>query len=153
MLCITFVCWDFIESAIDGRPIDDTVIDVVLVRGAILTCFFGSTLAYDFFMAFDLREIGETLAVFRSTFLLDAVAVTTVAVAIAVPPFVDNDNDDDDDDDDDGSVSIFVDMPFNVLVSHNIFDSSFCCEVKCAIAVGRTTTLVKSFRRLGSAFI
>lgn len=56
-------------SAIVGRPIDGTVIDVVLVRGAILTCFFGSTLAYDFFMAFDLREIGETLAVLRSTFL------------------------------------------------------------------------------------
>lgn len=64
-------------SAIDGRPIDGTVIDVVFVRGAIFTCFFGSTFAYDFFMALDFREMGDTLAVFRSTFL------PTVAVAVA----------------------------------------------------------------------
>lgn len=48
----------------------DIVIGVVLVRGAIFTCFFGSTVAYVvFLMAFDLRDMGDTLAVFRSTFL------------------------------------------------------------------------------------
>lgn len=43
------------------------MIDVALVRGAMFTCFFGSTFAYVFFVVLALREMGETLAVFRST--------------------------------------------------------------------------------------
>lgn len=139
---------------------------MVLVRGAILTCFFGSTLAYDlFFMAFDLREIGETLAVFRSTFLpSEMVAAVLVMEA-----------------DDVGNVSSFMVVPFAVAVGavtmaaaaavavaaipilsllNDRVVSSFSCValvavVRCGIAVvvGRTTILVKSFRRLGSAFI
>lgn len=161
-----FVCCDLIVSAIVGRPIDGNVIDVVLVRGAILTCFFGSKLAYDlFFMAFDLREIGETLAVFRSTFLpSEMVAVVLVMEA-----------------DDVGNVSNFMVVPFAVAAAvvtvaaaavvavaaipilsllNDRVVSSFCCValvvvVKCGtvVVVGRTTILVKSFRRLGSAFI
>lgn len=140
-----------------GRPIDGTVIDVVLVRGAILTCFFGSTLAYDFFMAFDLREIGETLAVFRSTFLPNEMVAALEDVDCAA-----------------GNVSnfmvvILLAMPFTVatvvataaIVSLNSLEwSSFCCcvvvvvvECDIAVVVGRTTIFVKSFRRLGSAFI
>lgn len=46
-----------------------STIVVALVRGAIFTCFFGSI--YDFFVAFDLRDIGETVAVRLSTFLAD----------------------------------------------------------------------------------
>lgn len=132
---MTFVCCVFIESAIDGRPIDGTVIDVVLVLGAILTCFFGVyTLAYDFFMAFDLREIGETLAVFRSIFLPNADGFA----------------------DDDGNASNFMAVePFcDAATSPNtLFVSSFCCVI-CGIPVGRTTIFaaVWSFRRLGSAF-
>lgn len=127
---MAFVCWEFIESAIDGS----FFIDVVSARGAILTCFFGSTLAYDFFIAFDLRAIGDTLAVFRSIFLFSVLVVVVVVVvstaetataAVAIPPFdaFDNGNDDDDVD---GNVSTFVDMPFNGVA----FVSSFCCEDK-----------------------
>lgn len=125
---MTFVCWAFIDSAIDG------INDVALVRGAILTCFFGNTLAYDFFMAFDLREIGETLAVLRSIFLPSA------------DGFVD----------DDGNASNFmaIEPLCDAVTSPNTLGvSSFCCAI-CGIPVGRTTIFVAvwSFRRLGSAF-
>lgn len=130
---MAFVCWDFIELVIDGI----FFIDVVSVRGAILTCFFGSTLAYDFFIAFDLREIGDTLAVFRSIFLFNTLVVVVVVVvvstaetataAIEIPPFDAFDKGNDDNDDDvDGNVSTFVDIPFNGVA----FVSSFCCEDK-----------------------
>lgn len=53
------------------NAIDGIVIVVACVRGAIFTCFFGSTAAYVvFFMAFDLRDMGDTLAVFRSIFFV-----------------------------------------------------------------------------------
>lgn len=54
------------------------MIDVVLVRGAMFTCFFGSTFAYVFFVVLDLREMGETLAVFRSTALFSVPFVWAV---------------------------------------------------------------------------
>lgn len=70
-----FDCCVFAESAIVVNAIDGIVMDVALVRGAIFTCFFGSTGAYVvFFMAFDLRDMGDTLAVLRSTFFALAVA-------------------------------------------------------------------------------
>lgn len=122
------------------KPIDGTVIDVVLVRGAILTCFFGNT--YVFFVAFDLREMGETLAVFRSTallpmpFELDAAVIgvggnVLMLLLVLIVPF-------------DNGIS---DASINIRGS-----ASFCCCC-CGILAGRTTIFVKSFRRLGNAFI
>lgn len=159
------VCCDFIVSAIVGRLNDGTVIDVVLVRGAIFTCFFGNTLAYVFFMAFDLREMGDTLAILRSTTFLPLVPFVMAVVVIVVVA------------DDDGNVSVLVAVvvvPFVdgivdgggvcvvTFASTNIRESSFCDSNGCCCCcccefgtkpVDRTTILVKSLRRLGNVFI
>lgn len=135
---------------------------MALVRGAMFTCFFGSTFAYVFFVVVDLREMGETLAVFRSTALL-AVPFERVVVVVAVV--------------EDGNESNFVVLLQIVLLllllllvlvdvvvvpfvagiadaSTKIRGSSFCCsELLFATPDGRTTIFVRSFRRLGRAFI
>lgn len=134
-----------IESAIVDKPIDGTVIDVGFVRGAMFTCFFGSTFAYVFFVVLALRAMGETLAVFRSTARLPMPFGLAVVVAVVVVV-------------DDGNVMLLL-LQLLLLVLVDVvlvpFDNGIADNSSLLVAApdGRTTIFARSFRRLGNAFI